>query len=178
MPHVFCETDLFRTVRSVWYGLLSNPPFASIYFTPTEPCESVQGVLWQNVQFALTFYLHQMFAFLVSCWKRFGFLHDKLIHVCATSYLVKDFQETHVVLLRIVFVCRKQSKFFQEFEWRCNVGKKVHNDIMIIWSNLFFSLLQKVLIFLVVQQDQHKTACMGQLKRSHLFSIVRFGTLI
>lgn len=70
MFHVCCEMGLFGTVRSVWCGLLSNPLVASArasIFSPTEPCESVQGVLWQKIQFALTFYLHQIFTFLVSC---------------------------------------------------------------------------------------------------------------
>lgn len=78
MFQVCCEMGLFGTVRSVWCGLLSNSPFESagaFIFTPAEPCESVQGVLWQKNQLALTFYLHQMFTFLVSCWKHFGFPH-------------------------------------------------------------------------------------------------------
>lgn len=107
MFHVCCETGLFGTVRSVWCGILSNPPFVSAgasIFTPTEPCESDHGVLWQKRPFTRTFYLHQMFTFLVSCWKRCSFPHgdgwEMDLCVCATSYLVKDFLETDVVLVR------------------------------------------------------------------------------
>lgn len=102
MFYVCCEMGLFRTVRSVWFGLLSNSPVSSAgesIFTSTEPCESVQGVLWQKNHFALTFYLHQMFTFQLHVESLLVFpivIDDKF----ATSYSVKGFVAPDVVVIR------------------------------------------------------------------------------